>query len=422
LGPVVWSVSLDYLLTYLGYFGLLPVLAIFLTRELGAQPSELGLLLFLFSLAVRGSSVMVGTALDRVPLKATTVGALLLAAAAFALTPLATTALQALPLLVLAGFGFSLHGVAARSLVAEHVKERSASLRAFALVNMFVNVAAAVGPVLGGLVLGTDHLRMAPLVVAGGCVAAAMVIVLAAPGQPRDGKPRVDPLDASVSRRRRLPFAVYARMFADPGFRRLSVVNFVGWFLYAQLFTALPIYLFNQLGSTSVAAILFSLNGALIILFQWPVSAAVGRRLARDTSPVPSSLVLGVGLLALSLPVIAAASAQPALLYVAVVVFTLGEMVFVPTSDSVYAGFGSGTQRISVYNGKKITTALGESVGAFCGASVSLLVAQSLGPSAYWMVAGVLGLASTPLLSRMARGASNPGTPSAPVAAPEAAT
>lgn len=407
--PVAWWVSLDYLLTYVGYYGLLPLLAIFLTDELGAQPSELGLVLLLFTLAVRGSSVLVGASLDRAPLKIAAVVALLVAATAFALTSLASTPAQALPLLVLGGFGFSLHGVAARALLAEQVVDRTENLRAFALVNMFVNVAAAAGPLLGGLLLHRDRLRLAPLLVAIGCVAGALVVAAALPSRPRplqlsdadESSPYFHRLFAS----RRVPFAVYGRLFADDGFRRLSLVNFVGWFLYAQLFSALPIYLFTTLDSNALLTTLFSLNGVLIILGQWPISSAIARRLADDRRAVPDVLVVAVGVLASSLLLVAASSVAPALLYLAVVVFTVGEMMFVPTADSVYGGFADQGQLVSTYNGKKITMAAGEALGAFSGASVSLVVARLVAPSAYWLLVGGLALACTPLLLSLARGA-----------------
>lgn len=398
---VLTAVGGEILLSYLGYFGLLPFLPIMLSGELDAPASQVGALLFVFAFATRASSILIGGLLDGFPVRRVLVGALTLSAVAFLAMSVTNAAWQLFPCLALAGAGISVQGILGRSLLADRITDQAAALRAFSLLNVLVNVAAASAPLIATLVFSAGGAHSMFLAVACCYVAGALVVVLVLPAE-RDAKPASAPV--------RWGLQAYRELWRDARFRRLSVVNFTGWFMYAQLFSALPIYLYVTLGaSAAFTASFFVVNGILVVLAQMPVTALVQRFLPESSGRAPGLILpAGITLLAASFLILAASGGHPWALYAGIAVFTIGETLFIPTSDTAFAAIAAPGNRVLAFNGKKLTTAIGEASGTLCGASVSLALASSTGNAAYWLLIGSLGVLSGPLLVRLLAANSRP--------------
>lgn len=381
-----WWIAVDYLVSYLGYFAVLPLLPKLLTGEFEASPSELGLILLAFTASVRASSIFLAGLLDRLRLERALLTGLLLSAVGFSSASLAFEPWQVLLCLSAAGVGISIHAVIARSLIAALATEREANLRAFSLINVAANVAAAAGPLLAGAMLSlSSHPPI--LLVAGGCYVFSATVILATLRLPPARQP-------ARPRSRTFPLRTYMRLFRDDEFRRLSAFNFVGWLMYAQLFSALPIYLFARIENPALVGTFFVVNGVLIIGLQMPVSRVTARFVSDASASsrrVPLMLTAGILCFAASFLVIAA-GAPVWTLYLAVALFTVGEMVFMPLSDSAFSWISGLDQTVVVFTGKRITTAIGEALGVFCGGSIFLAVTGEFGDAAYWYAIAAVGV------------------------------
>jgi MFS transporter, DHA1 family, multidrug resistance protein len=384
---MVWTIALDYLLISFAQFALLPVLPVLLTRELGAGPGQLGPLLLIFALATRGGSMAVGPLIDRVPLRHAAVGGLATTALAFLLLGSSASMLAAIPCLAIAGTGISVHGVVSRSIVANTSRDSDDALRAYSLINVAVNIGAAAGPLVGAVVIG-GRLRLMLWGVGLCYLLAALIVnrVLKAvdqAGAPHNGR------RASVT---------LAGLFRQPDFRALSLTNLAGWFMYEQLFSALPLYLMKTSASHAAAAAAFTINGLFVAALQLPIAAltqglvaARARGMRGEVWIMAAAIVVfGVAFL-----ILGSAAGQLPFVYAAVAVFSLGETLFIPTSDAAFATLGRrrGHDTIRLFNARKITSSLGEALGALAGGSASLVVAGQLGLSAYWLMVGFLALA-----------------------------
>jgi DHA1 family multidrug resistance protein-like MFS transporter len=382
-----WWIAVDYLVSYLGYFALLPLLPKLLTREFKVSPSELGLILLAFSVSIRASSIFLAGLLDRLRLERALMTGLLLSAVGFSSASLASDPWEVLLCLTAAGVGISIHAVVARGLIATLVTAREPQLRAFSLINVAANVAAAAGPLLAGAMLSLSS-DPPILLVASGCYLFSAALILTTLRLPPALLQPAGPGSETS------PLRTYMRLFRDDEFRRLSAFNFVGWFMYAQLFSALPIYLFATIENPALVGTFFVLNGVLIIGLQMPVSRLTAR-LVSDASVssrrVPLMLTASILCFAVSFLVIAA-GAPVWTLYLAVALFTLGEMVFMPLSDSAFSWISGLDQTVVVFTGKRITTAIGEALGVLCGGSVFLTVTGEFGDAAYWYAIGAVGV------------------------------
>ncbi|MFE0737327.1 MFS transporter [Streptomyces sp. NPDC058855] len=395
------ALTTAYLLTHLGYFSLLPVLPMLLERGAGAAGA--GAALLCFTVASRAASVLISGRLERFPVRGSMVGGLLLAAGAFTALALRPPFPVLLVLLLAAGCGISVNGLTVRAYVAQAVPESGARHKLFAAVNLAVNVAASLGPVAGTFLIWAGWNEQLWLAV-GGCylLAAATTRLMMPPVPAAQGK-------ASTLRQR---LSLIREILRSPYARRLAAVTALGWFVYAQLFSALPLFLADTVDRRAVAAY-FTANALAVILLQGPVSALVARRLEAGTSPLTLARY-GCLLLTLAFPLMAVVTGTPWLIFAGIVVFSLGEAVYVPLVDTAFADLTAESAYES-FNARQVVTAAGESLGSFAGAAGYLALSAHFGRGTWFLLVGALGLVGLGLLT--AWGTVRP-TPPAPAPAP----
>lgn len=398
------ALTTAYLLTHLGYFSLLPVLPLLLERGAGAAGA--GAALLCFTVSARAASVLISGRLERFPARGCMTGGLLLAAAAF-------TALAAGPpfpvlivLLFAAGCGISVNGLTVRAYVAQAVPGSDDRHKLFTAVNLAVNVAASLGPVAGTFLVWAGRGDGLWLAVGGCYLLAAATTRLMMPAVPAAR------VEASTLRRR---LSVVRGILRSPYARRLAAVTALGWFVYAQLFSALPLFLADITDRRAIAAY-FTANAVAVILLQAPVSALVARRLKAGSSPLVM-LRHGCLLLTLAFPLMAVVADLPWLVFLGVVVFSLGEALYVPLVDTAFADLAPESAYES-FNARQIVTAAGESLGSFAGATGYLLLGDRLGHGAWFLAVGAAGTALLGLLAL--RGTALPPSAS-PAPAPKVA-
>ncbi|TXS39779.1 MFS transporter [Streptomyces sp. t39] len=389
------ALTTAYLLTHLGYFSLLPVLPLLLERGAGAAGA--GTALLCFTVSARAASVLISGRLERFPARGCMVAGLLLAAGSF----MALAARPPFPVLVVlllaAGCGISVNGLTVRAYVAQAVPDSGARHKLFTAVNLAVNVAASLGPVAGTFLVWAGGGERLWLLVGGCYLLAAATTRLMMPAVPAARG------EASTLRRR---LTVVRGILRSPHARRLAAVTALGWFVYAQLFSALPLFLADTVDRRAVAAY-FTANAVAVILLQAPVSALVARRLAAGTPPV-TLLRHGCLLLALAFPLTAVVAGQPWLIFAGIVVFSLGEALYVPLVDTAFADLAPESAYES-FNARQIVTAAGESLGSFAGAAGYLALGSRLGHGAWFLVVGTAALALLGLFAL--RGTDRPATP-----------
>jgi predicted MFS family arabinose efflux permease len=277
-----------------------------------------------------------------------------------------------LGLVVLAGAGIagSMGWAATQAFVADLVPPQRHEA-AFASLRVANNLGVVLGPVLGGGLL----LISWPALFFGISILTAGVLLLAWRLLPRSGA------FAPESKPQRSSLAVVRR---DRVFGLFLLSTALAYIVYVAYETVLPISLVDTHGlAPSTWGFLVILNPLTVTLFQL--------RLTRWLAGVPAATKLVVAMLLMGLPFLSL-SVTAALPVVALVilVFVLGEMLWVPTSQAIAAGLAPPDLRGAYLGLFSSMGAVGFALAPFTG----LLVRDAAGDSAMWAFFAAMSVVS----------------------------
>lgn len=382
---VLLTIPADYLLLHLGYFGVLPILAILLHAQLGPGSSSMvGAVLFVYNASIGAGCLLVAPWISRVAYRTGMASGLLCSAVGMGLLPYAHTTASLTGALVLSGAGMSVHGLLARSLIAEVIPGDAARNRVFSLIQVAVNVSAAIGPMVATSLYAWSGSQTLLSVVACCYLAASVVVATAVPGRIYPPPPSVRwPVSRSSLRSVRRD---------GEGIRTL-LISVAGGFLYAQFFSAIALLIATSVVAGPRQGVLFVLNAVVVIAFQGPISVLVERRLRKGRGPL-AAMRVGVAVFAFAMLMLGLllwmdVAVFPALV-VAIVIFSVAETVFTPIVNTAFARLPAASS-VEAFNLRQIFLTFGESGGALCGAAIFLSVAGD-GPGApYWLILAAVG-------------------------------
>jgi predicted MFS family arabinose efflux permease len=277
----------------------------------------------------------------------------------------------ALGLALLAGGGLigGLGWSSTQALVADLVpRERHEA--GYAAVRVANNLGVTMGPPVGGLLLLAGDWTALFL---GISVMSAAAFALAVRFLPRRGafSPEAPPERSS--------FGVIRR---DRVFLLFWVSGAFAYVVYAAYETVLPVSLVDTHGLPESAwGFLLVINPALVTLLQL--------RLTRWTEGVPPAVKLVTAMLLMGSPfLLFSVSAAIPVIALVLVIFVLGEMLWVPTSQAIVAGLAPPDLR-GAYMGAFTSTG---SAGFAIAPLVGLNVLATFGDSAMWLVFCLIGV------------------------------
>jgi MFS family permease len=270
----------------------------------------------------------------------------------------------------------SLGGAADQAMVADLVAPERREA-AYASVRVASNLGVTIGPPLGGLLLiggHWNHLWLGTLVLAAGGFVTALRYI------PRGGA------YAPESPPERGSFGVIMR---DSPFLFFMVASVFATMTYIATETLLPISV------TTTHHLAPAAWGALMILN--PLAVTVFQlRLTRWSAAIPASLKLGVAMPLMGVPflLLNVNDAVPVIALV-VILFVIGEMLWVPTSQAVVAALAPADIRGAYMGAFGGTWSVGWALTPFLG----LQVRSAYGDATMWMcvaavgvLAGIIGL------------------------------
>lgn len=328
-------------------FMVVPLLALYLSRELHSPAGRIGIVLSVMSVANQGLQVVVGIVSDRFGSRPVLgVGVLLASLGYLGFASRPAFALQ----LVCAGtlgLGRAAISLVGKALLTVEAGDRRAS--ALALRSVAVNAGAAIGPIIGGLLLGRFTVALWAAVAVHAIFWLALVRGLAGsgggapPGGERPGLGRQ--LRALLGNRPLLGLTC-----ASIGF----------WYLFTQLNFTFPLYADDRFGLGGRVGLLFAVNAILSVALQYGAITWLNRRGDGWRNLGLGSVAVAVAFLMLGI----VPTAWSLLLFV--VVFTLGELVIVPGLDIVT----SEVARAAELGGSFGFASLGWAAGGLLGSSI----------------------------------------------------
>ncbi|GAA1887745.1 MDR family MFS transporter [Asanoa iriomotensis] len=363
-----WYLWCGTLVNRLGGFVLI-FLTVYLTKERGFSDIQAGLVVGLWS-AGGGVGTMVGGVLadrwGRRPtlLLAHTGGAAMMVLLGFSR-----------PFLMIAGVAFALgmFAEAARpafaAMMVDVVPDRD-RVRAFSLNYWAINLGFASAAILGGFAAHLDYLLLF-LIDAGATLLTATIVFV----KIKETRPTRGPVAAHADR------GGLGTVLRDRVFLVFTAVNLLAAMVFLQHISMLPIAMTDDGLSSSTYGWVIALNGVLIVLGQLFIPKLIaGHSRAR---------VLAVGTIVQGIGFGLTAVAGSAWLYaMTVLVWTLGEMVYSPTSAATIADLAPASVR-GRYQG---VFALSWSIAGFTAPVAGGFVRDLLGNSALWIGCALIAL------------------------------
>lgn len=359
--------------SFLNKFGtfVLPFLAIYMTR-LGYTSAQAGLAIGAYGVGTLGACLLGGYLADRLGRRKTIV----LSMASAALAMLSLSQARGLPLIVLfsglAGLTGELYRPASSALLADLVPAGQ-RVTAFAAYRMALNAGFAFGPATAGLLAKHSFLWLFV-----GDAATSLLYGLVAWFALPSG--------LHGTRTNNSLRETWNVLRTDQRFRQILCASLAVGLVFVQVFSTMSLEITRNGFSPSIYGLVISLNGALVVLGELPLTTFTKRYPARRMMAL-GYLLIGVGFASNAL------TRTLPLLAFTVVLFTLGEMIAMPLSGAYVADLAPEHQR-GLYMG---TYGMVWSVAFICGPSLGMML-FAVSPLALWCGCGLLGLLAAGLI------------------------
>lgn len=318
LPPTYWLLWLGTLVNRLGGF-VVPFLTLYLTGQRGVSVSQAALMVSLFGIGSFSAALVGGELADRLGRRPVLLISFLLAPANMILLGLARPLALIAPLTLLQGFFTDLYRPAVSAAVADLVPSESRP-RAFGYLYWAINLGAALAPVVAGLLAHLDYF----LLFLGDAMTTFAFGLIVLWGV-RETRPAQALHAARVALRQRL-----AMLGREPLLLLFAGLTLIFGMIYMQGYVNLPLDMQAKGLRPDQYGLAISLNGALIVLVNIPVSNSAGRW--------PRFIALAIAALFLGLGFGLTAAASSMVLYaLSVAVWTLGEIAASAVAPSVVA-------------------------------------------------------------------------------------
>ncbi|MEH3089101.1 MAG: MFS transporter [Microbacterium arborescens] len=325
------------LLFNIGFYAVVPFLALVLTDDFALAATTVGLVLGVRTFAQQGMFLVGGVLADRFGARRMVLlgcavrvsGLVLLAAALMLATPVLALFVAGT---VLTGLGGALFSPGLNVLLAEAERRRPDRSRSraslFAWLSIAGELGAVAGPLVGAALFGWGFATVA-LCGAGFFVAIGLFLALALP---HDRQAR--PLRGGTGRRRRW------WALSDRRFVAFSSAHAADLLAYNQLYLALPLALAQTADPAGATALMFACVSALTLALQLPI-ARWCTRVGAPTALRTGYLTAATGFLVAAGGSLATGSEadRVAVVVVAAALVTLGHMTTNPTALSLVPGF-----------------------------------------------------------------------------------
>ncbi|MFC6013042.1 MFS transporter [Nocardia lasii] len=274
----------NHLVGHIGFYLLVPFLADYLLDDLALSAAVVGVVLGVRNLSQQGLFLVGGMAADRIGARGVITVGLAIRALGFGLFAVGGSLPVVLAAAVLTGFAGALFNPAVRAFIARDSGDHSA--RAFALFNVFGNAGAAIGPVVGTV-----------LIVAGfriSAVVAAAIFAVLAVAQWLLLPARAVPTHAGGLG------ADFVTVFTDRRFVAFALALMPMFALQSQIYFLFTLQAQDSAGpghGAGAVAALFVVETIAVVVLQVRVTAILGRRAERGPAMALGMALMGVAFL-----------------------------------------------------------------------------------------------------------------------------
>jgi MFS family permease len=363
----VWIVFVTTLLNRVGTMAL-PFLALYLAEHLGYPAQVAGFAITAYGFGALIVAPVAGRLADRVGGLRVMRTSLALSGLLLFMLPLVKTAALMFPLIVL--WGMAADAVRPASLSAlTRLTNPDQRRIAIALNRLAINLGMSIGPAAGGLIAAVSFPVLFIVDGATSIAAAAWLTFVLA-------RPAFKDISGTAARR------------DTPGLRRdrqtmiFLVAILLTFVVFTQTDAAMPLFMVRDLHlPVTYFGAVFVLNTLLIICLEVPLNLAMIRWSHR------ASLSLGIVLIAIGFGILAGVTTTVGVA-VSVVVWTFGEMIFLPTAAAHIASEAPEGRRGQYLGAYSMTYSVALMIGPWAGA----VALDRFGATSLWLAMPVCGL------------------------------
>lgn len=365
----IWTVFFCRITTAIGFSVSMPYLNLYLHNELGISMTVSGAILASASIVGAVLAVYGGELSDRMGRKWVMVRALfwrflIFMLMAYVISKKADVYIITGLLILNSAFG-SFFIPASMSYIADLTAEDKRT-SAYGLLRIGGNLGWALGPAIGGLLatIGYSYL----FYFTGGCMLIATIILM------KFSKESLT--DSVLLRDKKTSLKKMFSVTRDSRFLIFTIICLVIFIAWGQLIFPFSVFTVNRIGITKAQlGILFSINGFMVVLFQYFITSLIPVR-KQLIALVVGSLIYGVGYFTVGL------ANGFAFLIGSVIIITIAEMIVSPTTMS-YASLIADPQHKGRYLGFfNLSHSLGWSLAPLVGGALLDIFAD--GSSFMW--------------------------------------
>ncbi len=378
-----WVLLGGELVSIVGRSMVFPFLTLYLHSVLGFPLTAIGGLLAIFAVMGAAGQGVGGMLADRLGRKWVMAAALL----ASAVGTLALAFVRSLPAIgvLMGAFGFlgSFYDPASTAMVADLTREEDRA-EAYSLWRVAANIGFAIGPAIGGLLAARSFLYAFAASTVG--TVFFLLVVALAMHETYHAAARAEAAAAGGG---------YRDILRDRPFVAFFVLFTLAYTVYSLVFLVMPVYMEDVYGlGVQYFGLLMSINALIVVTLQFPLI-----HLLRGINHLVV-VAMGVLLAAAAVAGVALAStfAQFALI---MVVLTVGENLFVPSSTTVVADLSPAELRGRYMGAYGLAWVIGWGLAPYTAG----VLASWLGVRGPWLVGGVAGVLCAAGLVALSRAA-----------------
>lgn len=356
---------------------LFPFFSLYLTQKFGVGMTQAGIILGIFSISGLFGGMIGGALTDKFGRRKLILFGLIFSAISTLSLGLVDDFSILYPLAILIGLLSEFSGPAHGAMIADILPE-SQRTEGFGLLRVVGNLAWIIGPTIGGFVANYSFLALFIIDAIISCIV-ALLFYLFMP----ETRPQV--LETQTHESIFASFKGYGQVFKDYAFMAFLFAGILMGLVYQQMYNSLSVFLRDHHGiNPSGYGFLLTTSAITVILFQFWVTRKI------KGSPPFLLMAFGTIFYTIGFSLFGFVSAYW-LFMLAVFIITIGEMIIMPTSQSLAANFAPIDKRgryMAVYG-------LIWMLPATIGPSSAGFILDNYNPNLLWYIGGILCLFST---------------------------
>lgn len=356
---------------------LFPFFALYITQKFNVGMTQAGMILGLFAIFGLFGGMIGGGLTDRYGRRKIIIIGLVFSAVSTLSLGLVNQFATLIPLAVLIGLLSHFAGPAHDAMVADLLSEKQRQ-EGFGILRVVGNMAWIIGPTIGGFVAKRSFMALFITDAVVSCVVALLFFLF---------MPETKPIRDEIHEKAEsilTTFRGYGTVLRDSAYMWFLVAGILMGLVYQQMYNSLSVYLRDNHGiEPSGYGFLLTVSAIVVILFQFTTT-----RLIKHKPPF-LMMALGTTFYVVGFSMFGWVSAYY-MFALAIVVITIGEMIVVPTSQTLAANFAPEEMRgryMAVFG-------LIWMIPATIGPGAAGYILDNYNPNLLWYIGGVLCMVS----------------------------